>query len=123
MPSAAASVAIIIVALSRKYSTNAARLSAVTEPVTLLLPLYVQAGGKDSEDSDTDPSETINIPGYIENDYGYSYEAGTDGKVCFVKVMIADYDEFILIKEFFREAKAAFVKTDIKLPEDNMSNS
>ena len=37
----------------------------------------------------------------ILNDYGYSYEAGTDGKVCFVKVMIADYDEFILIKEFF----------------------
>ena len=49
----------------------------------------------------------------ILNDYGYSYEAGTDGNVCFVKVIIADYNEFILIKEFFREAKAAFV---------NMSN-
>ena len=48
--------------------------------VTLLLPLYVQAGEKDSEDSDTDPSETINIPGYIENDYGYSY-TGTDNVV------------------------------------------
>ena len=58
----------------------------------------------------------------ILNDYGYSYEAGTDGNVCFVKVMIADYDEFILIKEFFREAKAAFVKTDIKPLDDNMSN-
>ena len=58
----------------------------------------------------------------ILNDYGYSYEVGTDGKVCFVKVMIADYDEFILIKEFFREAKAAFIKTDIKPPDDNMSN-
>ena len=39
----------------------------------MLLPVSAQAGGKESGPGDEDSSESIEIPGYAENDYGYSY--------------------------------------------------
>ena len=39
----------------------------------MLLSVSVQADGMESGPGDEDPSETIGIPGYAENDYGYTY--------------------------------------------------
>ena len=39
-----------------------------------------------------------------------TYEVDTDRKTCWVKVKVADYDEFIVIKGLYEEAKDAFRK-------------
>ena len=44
------------------------------------------------------------------DDNGYTYEVDTDRKTCWVKVKVADYDEFIVVKSLYEEAKDAFRK-------------
>ena len=43
-------------------------------------------------------------------DNGYTYKTHADGKTCSVTVEVKDYDEFLLIKKLFSEAKDAFKK-------------
>ena len=44
------------------------------------------------------------------DDNGYAYKTNADGKTCSVTVEVKDYDEFLLIKGLFNEAKDAFKK-------------
>ena len=39
----------------------------------LLLPVSVYAGEQDGDPGDADSPETVNIPGYTQNAYGYCY--------------------------------------------------
>ena len=52
-------------------------------------------------------------------DNGYTYKTHADGKTCSVTVEVKNYDEFLLIKGLFSEAKDAFKKQKVGLKVPN----
>lgn len=68
---------------------------------------YAVAEWKDGNKKD---EELAYIFRCLLKDNGYSYEIYADGKICSVKVEIKDYDEFLIVKSLFNEAKDAFKK-------------
>ena len=52
-------------------------------------------------------------------DNGYTYKTHADGKTCSVTVEVKNYDEFLLIKGLFNEAKDAFKKQEVGLKVPN----